>query len=72
MKYSDTLNNQLKKLINKLSTRLLGLELKSDNRTNQKLRNLLLKNIVAYKQQWKHYVSAVKKYYKHKFNCQQN
>ena len=32
MKYLDTLNNQLKKtLINKISTRLLGLEFKSNN-----------------------------------------
>ena len=45
MKYLDTSNDQLKKksLIKKISTRLLGLEFKSDNIMKSKTMILLLK-----------------------------
>ena len=45
MKYLDTLKNQLinKTPINKISTRSLGLEFKSDNLIKSRARKLLLK-----------------------------
>ena len=47
MKYLDTLNNQLKKtLINKISTRLLGLEFKSNNVIKLKAIKVIVKKLL--------------------------
>ena len=45
MKYLDTLNNLKKSLINKISTRLLGLEFKSDNIIKSKAIKYFLKKV---------------------------
>ena len=46
MKYFHTLNNQLKKLINKISTRLLGSGFKSDNMIKWKAKKVIVKKIL--------------------------
>ena len=46
MKYVNTSNNILKTLLNKISTKLLGLEFKSDNTIKSKAMKYIVKKIL--------------------------
>ena len=69
MKYLDTLSN----LVSKMSTRLLGLEFKSDNIIKLKAIKFIVKKILPeYKQQCKPNVSVVKNILRTKFQMLEN
>ena len=71
MKYLDILNNQLKTLINKISTRLLQLKFKSDNITKWKAIKCIAKENIAWLSviMETYCVSCKKIYCKQEFRC---